>query len=145
MRREDEKRMVTLRELFSLTYNIAELDITAREPDTRYIHRWIYGEYIDESVHMFHDRRAGKLTIIKKKIQFHGKPAKGGYPETGWGVNEKLIHKELIDAPITHLSMLPMCQGRGTSCRVDIEMQKLTALAVPTESYGVEEMQEITT
>ena len=36
--------------------------------------------------------------------------------------------KNLLYAPITHLSMVPMSQGRGTKVRVDVEMQELIAM-----------------
>lgn len=120
--------MLTLRELFKLTYDIAEVCITARTPDDgHYLHEWIFGEHIYETGHMYHERIEGKLTIRNEKIQHHGEPARGG-AEIGWGVKDKLFPKELLYAPITHLSMVPMSQGRGTKVRVDVEMQELTAM-----------------
>ena len=132
--KEEKEKMLTLRELFDLTWDIAELDITARDPDLKFVHQWIFGEYVRESVHQYHRRMEGTLTINQTKIQMHGKQARGGV-ESGWGVDEKLFPKELIDAPVTHLSMHPMCDSRGTSVSVDIMLPELTAMTVPQESF----------
>ena len=119
--------MITLRDLFAVTWDITELDITAREPETMtYVHRWLYGDGITETIHMYHERKAGKLSIIEGQINHHGEPTRGG-SEIGWGVNEKLFPAEIIDAPVTHLLMMPRSRGRGTRCCVDIEMHGLTA------------------
>ena len=135
---ERNQGMLTLRELFKLTWDISELCITARRPeDHRFIHEWMYGEYLYETTHLYHKRRAGELTFNPVKIQHHGEHTRGG-SEIGWGVKEKLFPSELLDAPITHLTMWAMSQGRGTKAYVDIEMQELTAMAlVPPEPDGV--------
>lgn len=120
--------MLTLKELFKLTYNIAEVTITARTPEEgHYLHEWIFGEDIKETLNMYHERIAGKLTIRSEKIQHHGEKTRGG-AEMGWGVKDELFPKNLLYAPITHLSMVPMSQGRGTKVRVDVEMQELIAM-----------------
>lgn len=52
--------MITLRDLFQVTWDITELDITAREPDTtQYVHRWIYGEDIAKPVHIRYEQGRG--------------------------------------------------------------------------------------
>lgn len=126
--------MITLRELFKVTWDIAEVNITARAPDLSFIHEWIFGEHVKESIHQRYDREDGKLTIRQEKIQYHGEQTRGG-PEMGWGVNEKLFPPELIDAPVTVLNMHPMCCGWGTHVRADVELQPLTAAGLPMESY----------
>jgi len=83
-------------------------------------------EDIYETIHMYHDRKAGKLSIINCKANHHGEPTRGG-SEIGWGINEKLFPTEIIDAPVTHLLMTPRSRGNGTWCCVDIEMHPLTA------------------
>ena len=119
--------MITLRDLFEVTWDITKLDITAREPETTtYVHRWLYGEGITETIHMYHERKAGRLSIIEGRINHHGEPTRSG-SEIGWGVNEKLLPAEIIDAPVTHLLMMPRPRGNGTWCCVDIEMHPLTA------------------
>lgn len=119
--------MITLRELFDVTWDITELDVTAREPETMtYVHQWLYGDGITETIHMYHERRAGRLSIIEGRINHHGEPTRGG-SEMGWGVDEKLFPADIIDAPVTHLVMTPRSRGNGTWCYVDIEMHPLTA------------------
>lgn len=125
--------MITLRNLFQITWGITELDITAREPDTtQYVHRWLYGEKIDKPIHIRHEQEAGRLSIIEKKINAHG----GG--EIAWGVKEKLLPADLIDAPITHLRLTSRYQGKGQTCAVDIELNRLTAAKyiVPYQEEG---------
>lgn len=131
--------MITLRDLFEVTWTIAELDVTAREPEgMTFIHRWLYGEGITETIHMYHERAEGRLSIIEGRINHHGEATRGG-SEIGWGVKEKVLPAEILDAPVTHLSMSLLPQGRGTLCRVDIEMHRLTA-----EKYIVPYVQEDT-
>ena len=129
--------MITLRELFAVSWDITELEITAREPESmKFIHEWIYGEDIHESTHMYYDRMEGKLSIIEGRINYHGEAARGG-AETGWGVKEKLFPKEILDAPVTHLSMYD--KGRGKKCRVDIEMHRITAMKYVIDQVAVED------
>ena len=131
--------MITLRELFRVTWDITVLQIVAREPDSmEFIHEWIYGEDIHESIHMYHDRMEGKLSIIEGRINHHGEPIRGG-AETGWGVKEKLFPAEILDAPVTHLSMSSRSRGQGTSCRVDIEMHRITAMKYVIDQVAVED------
>lgn len=94
----------------------------------KYIHRWIYGEDIHESSHMFNDRMSGKLSIIEQKINHHGDDARGG-PEMGWGVKEKIFPKDILDAPITHMSAVNAYEG-GHTIYVDIEMHEMTVAAI---------------
>lgn len=131
--------MMTLRELFEVFWTITELEITARDPNTKYLHRWIYGPEAlkTETIHQYHDRMAGKLTIVEAKLNAHGDPARGG-AEIGWGVKEKLLPKELIDAPITHMGVIGHHSGEHT-VYVDVEMQELTAMAIVPKEKKEEE------
>ena len=127
MRGVEGEEMITLRDLFKTTWDITELDIFAREPETMaFVHHWIYGEDIKETTHMYYDRIDGRLSIINGKINDHGE-LKHGSSEIGWGVKEKLFPDEIIDAPVTHLRMQPMSGPNGVYCSVDIEMHSLTA------------------
>ena len=124
--------MITLRDIFAVTWDITELQITAREPESlRFIHQWIYGEGIRETTHMYYDRLDGKLTLVSKRINHHGEATRGG-AEIGWGVNEKLFPAAILDAPVTHMLMSARSQSRGTECSVDIEMHRLTAETIIT-------------
>ncbi len=112
--------MITLNELFEVTPNISELRVIARDKDLRFVHEWIFGEYVQVSARMEYDEKDGELTINKTKINYHGDPVRGG-SETGWGVKENLIPKELREAPIIQLSMYSLPQFKGTSARVEVE------------------------
>lgn len=94
----------------------------------KFIHRWIYGENIHESDHMYHDRKDGLLSIIEQKINHHGDDARGG-TEMGWGVKEKIFPKDILDAPITHMSAVNAYEG-GHTIYVDIEMHEMTVAAI---------------
>ncbi len=120
---------MTLTDIFEVTWDITELYITAREEDLTFIHQWIYAPDPGLSIHQKYDIADGKLTVIEKRINVHGKDTRGG-PEMAWGVETKAIHKELITAPVSLLMMLPRSQGRGTCCRVDVIMDRQMAKAV---------------
>lgn len=131
--------MMTLRDLFDAAWDITELDITAREPEgMKFIHRWKYGDHTTETLHMYHERQAGRLSIVEGRINHHGEASRGG-AEMGWGVKTKLFPAEILDAPVLHLSMYPLSQGRGTHCMVDVEMQKVTALTHALDQREAEE------
>ena len=86
---------MTLRELFEVMWAITELHITARDPGSKYLHRWIYGPDAQqkETIHQYHERMEGKLTIVDGRINAHGESTRGG-SEIGWGVKEKLFPAE---------------------------------------------------
>ena len=121
--------MITLNELFDVTWNITVLNITAREPGGRFLHEWLMGEGITESIHMRNDREDGKLTFMPVKINYHGDDNGRGTSEIGCGVKESLIPKELREAPVTHLIMRERYHS-GTVVYCDVEMQPLTCEAV---------------
>lgn len=135
--------MITLRELFAVTWDITKVDIRAYTPDGErtkdgmsFIHEWIYGDNINESVHQRHRREDGELSIIEGRINHHGEATRGG-AEIAWGVKEKIFPKGLIDAQITHLSMHPRYKGNGCEVFVYIELPELEAMTmIPDESYS---------
>ena len=125
---------MTLRELFEVFWSITEVSVTAREPGSmQFIHKWEYSEGITdrETIHQYHDRMDGKLTLVDVKINAHGDPARGG-SEIGWGVKEKLFPKEMLDAPITHMNVHSRHSGTS-SVSVDIELARLTAMTLIPE------------
>lgn len=122
--------MITLRELFKVTWDITELTITARAPNMRFLHERWYAPDAErrETTHQMYDRLDGKLTVRNIKINAHGDNARNG-PEMGWGVKEELLPKLLIDAPVTHLRMTSAfaSTGGGVHVRVDVELKELQA------------------
>ena len=127
--------MMTLRDLVETFWTITELNITAREPNGTFIHEWLYGEDIKESIHMYHERMAGRLSIVEGRINAHGKATRGG-SEIGWGLEEKHFPKEMLAAPIRHMSANAKCGNGGHRCSIDIEMQLLTALTIIPKGAG---------
>lgn len=121
---------MTLRELFEVMWAITELHITARDPGSKYLHRWIYGPDAQqkETIHQYHERMDGKLTIVDGRINAHGESTRGG-SEIGWGVKEKLFPAELIDAPIRHLGVMNIHSGEY-KVYADVEMPELTAMTI---------------
>lgn len=115
---------MTLREVFDVYWDITEIHITGRyPPHLEYGHEWIYGPDVHESVHQWHDRKDGKLTIVDTKINAHGDQTRGG-SEMGWGVKEKLFPDQILDAKITHFT--PSTRSGGDTLYVDIELDPIT-------------------
>ena len=122
---------MTLREIFEAFWTITEVDVTARDANGRFIHKWIYGPNIHVSMFQRHEVEDGKLTIVDGKINAHGDPARGG-TETGWGVKEKLFPADMLDAPIRFMSVGCHHNGEHT-LRVDVTMHPMTVMALVPE------------
>lgn len=120
--------MMTLRELSEVMWTITHVTITARDADLKFLHEWQFGPGITESLHMYHKRMAGKLTIVDKKINYHGDPTRNG-TEMAWGLKTKELPKELLDAPITHLSIRPS-YSKETHVSIDVELAPLTVMGL---------------
>lgn len=101
------KQFITIRNIADVTWTITRLDITARDEESRYLHRWIIGENAPHVGHgkLFWDIATGKVSDIKKKINVHNNQKKNGQPEIGWGIDDTSIPAELLDAEITKLGM----------------------------------------
>ena len=119
------RAMINLQEVFAVTWDITCAVITARREDLRFIHEFIFADpSYNVSSRQWYDIKSGKLTIVLGKINAHGDPARGGV-ETGWGYKERSIPKELMEAPITVMSMRDRCSG-GTQIRIDVECNEMT-------------------
>lgn len=118
---------MTLRDIAEVTWTITRLDITARAESSEYLHRWIIGEktpYIKPGSRMYWDERAGKISVIEKKINVHDNRKANGQPEMGWGLDESTIPEEILTAKITHLGMV--CRdGITYEVSVDLELSQL--------------------
>ena len=117
--------MINLKEVFDVTWNITCADITARREDLSLIHEFIF---VDESYNVssrqWYDIKSGRLTIVLGPINWHGQSVRGT-SESGWGFKERSIPKELMEAPITMMSMRDRCSG-GTQIRIDVECNDMT-------------------
>lgn len=123
--------MIALNELSRVIWNITRLDITARDNEGKFLHRWIYGEQITETIHMYHERIAGRLTIVEGKINGQGDMTRGG-AEIGWGLKTDLIPKQLLTAPVTKLTPVNYKSGR-LELMMDVEMHPLTVMGLIPE------------
>lgn len=135
VRNERSRRiaMITLREIFEVTPTTTRVNVTAREEDLRFIHKWIIGEKAPHiTMYLRHDILNGKLSDIALKINVHHDVDRRGMSKTGWGLRDQTIPKELLDAEITRLSMR-CADGVSYEVNVDIILQKLTAEKVKAE------------
>lgn len=122
--------MMTIRELARAFWTITELHITVRDPSSKFLHRWIYEPGITdrETIHQYHERMEGKLTLVDKQINAHGQPGRKG-PEMGWGLNTNLFPNAILDAPITHMGVMN-AHHEGDRVYLDVEMPELTAMTI---------------
>lgn len=120
---------LNLKEIFEVFWTITECDITARDSNGYFLHKWKYAPKITETVHMKYDRLDGKLTLCEQKINAHGDQTRGG-SEMGWGVKPKIFPDALLSAPITHMTASSLAQGNGHVLYVDVEMQPLTVMTL---------------
>lgn len=118
--------MITLEEVFDVSWTITSAEITARDEHTRLLHRFIFADAYNVSISQWHDIEAGRLTIVLGKINVHGDEARGG-AEIGWGYKKKSIPTELMEAPITHMQMGSRYRGKGTQVYIDVECSRMTA------------------
>ena len=132
---------MTIREISEVTWTITRLDITARDDSTRFLHRWIIGEerpYIKPGSRIFWDEKAGKISIVERKINMHDNRKANGQPEIGWGLDESAIPAELLDAKITTLSM-HCADGITYEVRVDVILSALLADMLTQQLESCEE------
>lgn len=119
--------MITIRELFKVTWSITKLKINVRNADGILLHQFCLGEKCspaDLPQRLWWDYQAGKLTASDTPINAHGKPTHHG-PESGWGLEKDVIPPEILDAEVTILHMNSHDGIRYIVC-VDIVMQELT-------------------
>lgn len=117
--------MITLRELFAVTWSITRVHISARDSNLLLLHEFIFGDSYHLGIGERWDVEQGKLSVIIGKINEHGEPTRGG-AEMGWGYKKKSIPDLLMDAPVTHLSMVSRCQSKGYDVYIDVECAPMT-------------------
>lgn len=99
--------MITLRELFDVTWSITRVELTARNAELNLINQFWIGDRCDRDhlpPGMVQDWTHDRLTLSGRKINQHGEPGRGG-PEIGWGLKKNAIPDELLDAEIVHMGM----------------------------------------
>lgn len=99
---------MTLRDLFDVTWTITRVELTARGADQHFLHQFWIGENCDREhlpPGMIREWEKDRLTLAPRKINVHGETGGKSLPEIGWGLKNKTIPKELLDAEIVHLGM----------------------------------------
>lgn len=132
--------MVKLGDLLDIILAVTELDVRAYD-NYRLQHEWIFGENVKETVHMWHQRELGWLSIIDRKINLHGDVIrKNGLWETGWGVNKKNIPQEILDAEVWHMNLFDSWypNHEGKKLHVSVNMNALTAQTLKAELAEIE-------
>jgi hypothetical protein len=119
------RAMINLQEVFDVSWDITCAYITTRQ-DSLFIHEFVF---VDKPYRVtsrqWYAMKSGELTIVLGPINWHGQPVRGT-SESGWGFKERSIPKELMEAPITVMSMRERCGGRGTQIRIDVECNEMT-------------------
>ena len=122
--------MVLLKDLLELIFDTTVLTVLAYTPDYRLQHKWIFGEEINLMATQESDIRSGKLTDIKRNINYHGRE-KRGVSETGFGVDIKQIPEELLKSKVFH--MLTSGATSGRALFVQVEMPEMAAKMLADE------------
>jgi len=121
--------MVILKDLLSILHDITELQVLAYD-NYQLQHEWIFGEKVCETTFRYYRRRAGRLSIIDRKINVHNDPKKNGTGEMGWDVKLDAIPKWILDAEVWHILLDGRVEdGRQLYCYVnmpamDVEMAR---------------------
>ena len=100
--------MITLRELFKVTWSINRLELGVRNGDLLLLHRiWIGKDCNREHLPpgLVGVWSKGGITLCDRPINAHGLPKRGGEPESGWGLKERSVPKEILDAEVWVLGM----------------------------------------
>ena len=106
--------MVILKDLLNVLHDVTKLQVWAYD-NCLLQHQWIFGEDIDETIHQYHDREKGILSIIDRKINHHNEPRRNGTSEVGWCVKFEAIPKEILDAEVWHILLHGRFEGREPS------------------------------
>lgn len=134
---------MTIRDIAEVTWTITRLDVTARDENLHYLHRWFIGENAPYVGHgsLFWDIAKGKVSDIEKKINVHNNRKKNGQPEMGWGLDDAAIPAELLDAEITRLGMRSR-NGIEYEVAVDVILPLLTVEMLKSQLEQFERARE---
>lgn len=128
--------MITLRDLFNVTWTITRLELTVRDEQLRLLYRAMIGkdcdrDQIDSRTLMAYGWTKGTLVLSDRKINAHGDASRSG-PEMGWGYKDKSIPDQLMDAEITHLGM-HCADGIEYTVYADVAVPAMTAEIIKTQ------------
>ena len=130
--------MVKLGDLLDVIGDVTKLEVLAYN-EYKLQHRWIFGENISETIHQWHDRKNGLLSIIDRKINVHGDVKRNGTGEMGWGPNKSCIPQAMLDAEVWHM-LLSSRTGRndGQELTVQVHMSLMVAQLLKSELAKIE-------
>lgn len=116
--------MIKLKDLLEVMYNVTEMEINARNPDTRLLHTFYFSQddFGDLPPGVRDRILMGQTMFIQDRINVHGKATRGG-AEMAFGVEMKAIPKEFLDAEVFHF--LDFTRREGLHLSVDVIMQEL--------------------
>lgn len=129
--------MITLRELFNVTWTITRLDLTVRDERQRLLYHALMGkdcdrDHINSLTLMAYGWSKGTLILSDRKINVHGDADGRGQPVIGWGYKNKSIPDQLMDAEITHLGMR-CADGIEYTVYADVAVPAMTAEIIKTQ------------
>jgi len=117
--------MILLRDLLDVMSDVTEMEITARKPEGERIHGFYFSEkdFTRLSPGTRDCIKDGKTTFVSGRMNVNGRRKKDGSSEMAYGVEFKLIPKELLDGEVTHLLDYSLQYGRHLY--VEIHIQEL--------------------
>lgn len=122
--------MILLRDLLDVMFDITEMEITARKPEGSRIHGFYFSEsdFSQLPPGVRNDIRYGKTTFVPGRMNVNGRRKKDGSSEMAYGVEFKVIPKELLDGEVSHFLDRSVQYGRHLYVEIHIhELQCETA------------------
>ena len=128
--------MITLRDLFDVTWTITRLELAVRDEQLRLLYRAMIGkdcdrDHISTKTLTLYGWTKGTLVLSNRKINAHGDASRRG-PEMGWGYKDGSVPDQLLDAEITHLGM-QCADGITYTVYADVAVPAMTAEIIKTQ------------
>lgn len=117
--------MILLRDLLDVMFDVTEMEITARKPEGSRIHGFYFSEsdFLQLPPGIRNRIRYGETTFIPGRMNVNGRRKKDGSSEMAYGVEFKVIPKELLEGEVSHFLDSSIHYGRHLY--VEIHIQEL--------------------
>jgi len=117
--------MILLRDLLDVMFDVTEVEITARKPESSRIHGFYFSEsdFSRLPPGIRDNIRYGKTTFVPGRMNVNGKRKKDGSSKMAYAVEMKMIPKELLDGEVSHFLDRSLHYGRHLY--VEIHIQEL--------------------
>lgn len=117
--------MILLRDLLEVMFDVTEMEVTARKPEGSRIHGFYFSESDISRLPpgVKNNIRYEKTTFIPGRMNVNGRRKKDGSSEMAYGVEFKVIPKELLDGEVSHF--LDRSAHYGRHLYVEIHIQEL--------------------